>query len=186
MIIPLYPSYYCPTAPNNIIGLSPIKEYTKFRSVRLEVLDWIRFVDRNGKTVRLPTNKQKIQETLLDFFPVNIIRSSSNSSSTIQPSSIQPVIQSMMCKTQLDWTKIHRRLGHPSDSKLAAMCRSKKIPGLPSIFPSKYQRHKELCSICAKSKMKITLSGATIDTSSYHPGQMLHIDFTFYDKISII
>ena len=57
MIIPLLPSYYYPTAPNNIIGLSPIKEWTKFRSVRLEALDWIRFVDRNGKTVRLPTNK---------------------------------------------------------------------------------------------------------------------------------
>ena len=65
------------------------------------------------------------------------------------------------------------------------MCRSKKIPGLPSIFPSKFQRFKEICPICAKGKMKVTTSGGTIDTSTYLPGQVIHINFVFYDITSI-
>ena len=182
MIMPLYPVYYCPTAPNAIIGLSPIKEYLQYRVVRLEALSWIKFVDKDGKTWRSNTDKHKVRETLLDFFPIKIIRPRTNVQSS---PTCTPIIKAMMCKTQLDWIKIHRRLGHPSDSKLAAMCRSKKIPGLPTIFPTKYQRFKELCPICAKGKMKVTSSGGTIDTSKYLPGQMLHIDFTFYDIISI-
>ena len=56
----------------------------------------------------------------------------------------------------------------------------------PSIFlPFQISTSYKICSIYAKSKIKITTSGGTIDTSSYHPGQMLHIDFTFYDKVSI-
>ena len=91
----------------------------------------------------------------------------------------------MLCKTQLYWIKIHRRLGHPSDSKLAFMCCTKKMPGLPAIFPSKYQTFKETCPICAKSKMKVTSAGKVVDTNDYSPGQLIHMDFTFYEIVSI-
>ena len=176
MIIPLYPCYYCPTAPNNIMGLPAVKHYTKFRSICLEVLSWIRFVDKNGISSRSETCKQKHKEYLLDFFHINIILSSST---------IKPTIKAMIGATQLDWIKIHRRYGHPSDSKLAFMCRSKKDPGLPAIFPKKFQTFKELCPICARGKMRVTNKGEVIDTNNYLPGQMLHIDFTFYEIVSI-
>ena len=178
IILPLFPAYYCPTAPNNIIGLPAVKQYTKFRSVRLESLSWIRFVDKDGRTARYDTCPQKHQEQLLDFFHIQLITSN-------KPTTKTTTINAMLAKTQLDWIKIHRRLGHPSDSKLAIMCRTKKIPGLPFIFPSKFQRFKELCPICAKGKMKITISGGVIDTSKFLPGQLLHIDFSFYEITSI-
>ena len=179
IFIPLYPAYYCPTAPNNIIGLSAIKSYTKFRSVRLEVLSWIRFIDHDGNSWRANTCKRKHKEILLDFFTVNLIHPKQSSNF------IPPIIQAMLSKTQLDWVRIHRRMGHPSDSKLAFYCRSKKIPGLPALFPSKFQNFKELCPICAQGKMKLTIKGGTVDTSTLQPGQMFHIDFVFFDKISI-
>ena len=175
MIIPCWSAYYCPQAPHNIIGLSAIKSHLRFRSVRQEVLSWLRFVDHNGHSVRVDTDQNKHREVLLNFFSIEIINITDNAST---------YVNAMINKTPLDWSCIHCCLNHPSDSHLARMCRSAKFPGLPKVFPtSEYFQHK--CRICAKAKMRKTSAGPVVDTSTLEPGQMFHADFTFYNIKSI-
>ena len=54
-------------------------------------------------------NKQKIQDSLLDFFPIQIIHPKQNvQESKDNANETLPIVCTMMSKTQLDWIKIHR------------------------------------------------------------------------------
>lgn len=150
------------------------------------MLDWIRFVDKHDHKVMLKTDRIFHCDFLLDFFSCSIVHPVQSVTKHLSSHSIRhPSINNLMSKSQLDWTQIHLCLGHPSDSVLACMCRSQKMKELPKIFPRKLQRHHEIFPICAKGKLRTTNHGHSTDTSKLQPGQLLHIDFTFYNKPSI-
>ena len=56
MIIPLWPVYHMPENPQNTLSQNALKDYNKFRSVRTEALQWIKFTNHLGNTSRLHTN----------------------------------------------------------------------------------------------------------------------------------
>ena len=105
LIIPCWPAYYSPSAPNNIIGLPAIKSHLQFRSVRTECLDWIRFVDKSGNAIRINFSREKHRKYLLDFFEVAIIHPITNAQHHQQHT-----IKALLSKDSIDWVKIHRRL----------------------------------------------------------------------------
>ena len=55
-IIPLWPTYYMPSNPQNTLSPTAIKHYNKYRSVTIEALGWIKLTDRNGVSHKLWTN----------------------------------------------------------------------------------------------------------------------------------
>ena len=118
------------------------------------------------------------QQHLLDFITVKVLHHIHHIPSH------HPMINQMLSTPRTDWTIIHRRFGHIGDSTLARMCRANKIPGLPTTFPTKYHLHSK-CWICAQGHMRATPRGEVIDTSSYDPGELIHMDFAFMNEKSI-
>ena len=49
IIFLLYPAYHMPDNPQHTLGLPATKYYNDMRSVRIETLAWIRFVNQNGR-----------------------------------------------------------------------------------------------------------------------------------------
>ena len=80
LIIPLYPCYLMTNNPQNTVSTTAIKKYNEFRSVRQEALEWIRFTDSNGKSVRIRTCQDKVQDEVLDYITFDIMTTTTNGS----------------------------------------------------------------------------------------------------------
>ena len=78
---------------------------------------------------------------------------------------------------------IPRRILHPSDSVLKEMCRHQTIYGLPKNCPK--QIHKTPRTICYTAKLTTINKFTTVDTSNLQPGELVHVDFEFYNVTSI-
>ena len=59
----LWPTYYMPNNPQNTLSTTALKYYNHFRSVRMESLDWIKITSKEGKTIKVNTNKYKTTMT---------------------------------------------------------------------------------------------------------------------------
>ena len=66
--------------PQNTVSTTAIKKYNEFRSVRQEALEWIRFTDSNGKSVRIRTCQDKVQDEVLDYITFDIMTTTTNGS----------------------------------------------------------------------------------------------------------
>ena len=49
----LYPCYHMPNNPQNTLGLTPIKYYNCARVARVEALDWMHLVNKEGKSIKV-------------------------------------------------------------------------------------------------------------------------------------
>ena len=90
---------------------------------------------------------------------------------------MNPIINSSFNKHPMSWELIRRRLLHPSDSFMKAMCCHQTLDGLPKHFPKKI--HKAPFKICYTTKMTTINKGTTVDTSNLQPGEMFHMEFAF-------
>ena len=83
----------------------------------------------------------------------------------------------------MSWELIHHRLLHPSKIIMKAMCRHQNLDGLPKHFPKKI--HKAPFKICYKSRMTTINKGTTVETSNLQPGELVYMEFVFYNVTSI-
>jgi hypothetical protein len=58
------------------------------------------------------------------------------------------------------------------------MCRKQTLIGLPRVPPPRYEY---ACPIFALGKMTQVRKGKTMDTTDLRPGEVLHLDFAFWD-----
>ena len=94
-----------------------------------------------------------------------------------------PIINSSFNKHPISWELIRRRLLHPSDIVMKLMYRHQTLDGLPKQRPNKI--NKALCTICYILKMTTLPKGKTVGTSKLHLGELIHMDFSFYNVTSI-
>ena len=179
MIIPLWPTYFMPSNPQNTLSQNTLKSYNNFLRVRTEALGWIHFSNASGQsaplhTLTIPNNTQK-----LDYIQVEI------SCSTYPNMSISPIINSSFSQQPLYWTLIHRLCKHISDYRLSIMCKHKTMTHLPSSFSSSKHIHRCQWWIYWQSKAKNIPRGSTSDTSHLRPGNLLQMDFMFINNKSI-
>ena len=78
---------------------------------------------------------------------------------------------------------IRLHLLHPSNSVMKSMCRHQTLYGLPKHCPKKI--HKAPCAICYTEKMTTINKGTTVNTSNLRPGELIHMEFSFYSAIYI-
>ena len=90
-----------------------------------------------------------------------------------------PIVNSYFNKHPMLWETIYRRLLHPSDSVMKAMCRHQTIDGLIKHCPNKL--NKSPCKICYTAKMTTFHKGTTVDTSNLQPGENIHMKFALYN-----
>lgn len=125
-----------------------------------------------GKHLTFPSIPTHSKYNVLDYHIFNIVI-------PITSSSIPKTIQAN--KTYISpWTHplVHQRLAHCNHRKLDEMCRNSTLLGLPrKPFPP-CTKH---CPVCLMSKFSHPPKGPTASTSHLLPGQLLHIDFGFWD-----
>ena len=96
---------------------------------------------------------------------------------------MNPIINSYFNKHPMSWELIHCRLLHPSDSVMKAMCHHQTLYGFPNNCPKKM--HKAPCTIYYTSKITTINKGKTVNTSNLQPGELIHMEFAFYNFTSI-
>ena len=183
-IIPLWPCYYMPKNPQNTLSQQALKRYNHFKAVNTEALEWLSFTDKHNNHVKIRTLPEYHSSTLLDYVKVNILKPISlqlQKSSILLPTVNKGIFSKLA--HNLSYEALHRRLSHICEKKITTMCKQQTLIGLPKVKP---KRHHEAChcTICILTKGKNRNKGKTIDTSDLEPGNMLHIDITFFDITS--
>ena len=161
-----------PNNPQNTISQPALKFYNKFRSVRTEALEWIKFTDQHGKSTRIFTLKQFQHKQKLEYIDIDIYK---------QENTQLPIINSSYIKENLDYKLIHQRLAHCGEDKIYKMCKNKLIQDLPTKLSRKFKDSSCKCPICWKAKLTNNINHNNLNLSNYNNGQILHIDFMFMD-----
>ena len=66
---------------------------------------------------------------------------------------------------------------------MKAMCLHQTLTGLPKHFPKKL--NKAPCTIFYTAKMQTFPKATTVDTNNLQPGELIHVEFSFYDVTSV-
>ena len=146
IIVPLYPSYLMPKNPQNTISPTAIKKYNEYRSVRQEALEWFKITNSEGRSVRVPTIRKKVNEEALDYIKIDVMAPTTKDATSEYISAapdiketkynsqiiIPPTINHAFSKNEeLDGTIVHRRLGHAMEDKISEMAKLKIMKDLP-------------------------------------------------------
>ncbi len=93
-----------------------------------------------------------------------------------------PIVKLTITNSPLPRSLIHQRLAHCNHRKIDIMCRQGTLTGLPKrALPLPHTE----CPICLMSKFVHPPKGKTISTEHLHPGELIHIHFSFWDTTSI-
>jgi hypothetical protein len=157
--------------------LSPtaLKHYLKYPKVVTHHLDSLQITTSTGVLLKFPSISKHSISNVLDYHLFNIVKPISY---PLLPTLPQANISRI---TPLTRSLIHQRLAHCNHRKIDQMCRSSTLLGLPRkpLPPYKHQ-----CHICLMSKFSHPPKGPTTNTDKLSPGQLLHIDFGFWDIVS--
>ena len=109
-----------------------------------------------GIKFKVETSAKEKYQQLLDFITIDILKIEQhhNYSEDIMELSKNPIINRSFNKHPMSWELIHRRLLHPCESVMKAMCRNQTIDGLPKIFPRKYTKHHAQSSTQQKRQLQ--------------------------------
>jgi len=121
-----------------------------------------------------PSIPTKINNNILDYHKFDVVKPISTMNINIH----QPIVKSIKTTQPITRTLLHQRLAHCNSRKLDTMCRLNTLHGLP---PNLSRNDNRECPICLMSKFSHPPKGKTINTEALHPGELLHIDFGFWD-----
>ena len=93
------------------------------------------------------------------------------------------IINSYFKKHPISWELIRCPLLHPYKNVMKVIFRHQTLDGLPKHFPKKIS--KAPCTICYKAKITTINKITTVDTIKLQPGELVHMDFSFYNITSI-
>ena len=94
-----------------------------------------------------------------------------------------PIINSSLKKYPMSWELVRRPLLHPYDSVMKAMCHHQTLDGL-----TKHRLkiiNKAPCTIYYTETITTINKGTTVDTTNLKPGEIILMDFVFYNVTSI-
>ena len=176
-----------PTNPQNTIIPPAIQYYNSFRKVHTHHLRSLELIDPVGNKFTLPSNQEQIRKFLLDYIYVDILISQTSRQKPTPTDISHPISinkTSFTTITPIDRTLIHRRLMHTGHTTIDLMCKDSTMLDLPQKLPI---HHPDTCPciICWTAKSNTPPKNKQSDLTYAHPGGLLHLDFTFYNVISI-
>jgi hypothetical protein len=177
IIIPLWPTYYMPSNPQCTFSPSALAHYLHYK-ITTTHLQNISITTSDGSTLKFPSIPCHSSSQLLDYHEFLVVRPKHCSPIT-HPN---PTVNSATSETPMTRLLAHQRLCHNSDEVLDTMCWLQSLLGLPKHpFPPRTCP----CVICISAKFT---HPPKVKESSYKltsRGQLLHIDFSFWNIISI-
>ena len=165
-----------------------LKMYSQCRSVRSESLAWLRITNRNGESCKQFTISSLHSEECLDYLDIDFytITTHASHSPLSQATPVTPphtpplpILRNSFVPQPLDILLIHRRLGHPSISKMEFMCKHKLMDGLPARLSTEDKNKIRQCWICCRAKLHAYPRGPT-QTSTIIPFGLFEFDCTLY------
>ena len=97
---------------------------------------------------------------------------------------MDPIINSSFNKYPMSWKLIHFHLLHPSYSVMKAMCCHQTLIGLPQQPPKKITEAP--FTVCYTKNMKTLPKGTAVNITTIQPGELMHMNFDFYNFTSIL
>ena len=89
------------------------------------------------------------------------------------------IFNSSFNKHTMSWELNYLYLIHPYASVIKAMCHHQTLTSLPKHWPKKI--NEAPYTVCYTAKITTLPKGTTVDTNSLWPGELIHVEFTFYD-----
>jgi len=153
-----------------------LKYYNKYPKVTTHHLQSLGITTAENIYIKFDSITKLVQGKLLDYHKFIVVRPSQTSTVLTKPiahfaKNQQPLTRSI----------VHQRLAHCNPRKLDTMCKQNTLQGLPT---TPFPQPKHECPICLMSKFSHPPKGKTIDTNHIEPGELLHIDFSFWDTQS--
>jgi hypothetical protein len=175
-IIPLWPTYYMPNNKSSTFSPTALKYFLKYPEVSNKHLHSLHITTTCGRHLIFPSITKHINNQVLDYHTFNVVRPLY--SSPLHPTFLQA---NKANHPPLRRALVHQRLAHCNPRKLDDMCRKSTLLGLPKQpFPSSPKQ----CPVCIMSKFSHPPKGHTTNTDNLLPGQLLHLDFGFWDTPS--
>ena len=112
----LYPCYHMPNNPQNTLGLTPIKYYNCARVARVEALDWMHLVNKEGKSIKVRTIPHFHNKELQDYVSINIHVPSYQKSDPNNPTNITKLETPLPALTSNDISHPQKNYDHQSIS----------------------------------------------------------------------
>ncbi len=178
VVIPLWPTYYMPTNPQCTFSPTALTHYLKYKTTTTH-LEHLSITTSNGTNIKFPSVPRHSDQQLLDYHEFIVVRPNPSTPITI---SSQPIANSATSELPLTRLLVHQRLGHGCDTVLDTMCRNQTLLGLPKRpFPSRSCP----CPICITTKFTNTPKVKQTLCPSTVKGELLHIDFSFWNVTSV-
>ncbi len=174
-IILLWPTYFMPHNTHPTLSPTALKHYLKYPKVITDHLHSLQITTTCGRILTFPSIPQHTKNNVLDYHLFNVVK-------PLTQSTIHPILQANKSYiSPLTRPLVHQRLAHCNQRKLDDMCRRSTLLGLPrKPFPPCTHQ----CPICLMSKFSHPPKGQTTSTNHLTPGQLLHLDFGFWDLTS--
>jgi len=177
-IIPLWPTYYMPNNTTCTFSPTALKFYNKYPSITTKHLHSLHIITHNNIKLTFPSIPTKIKSNLLDYHQFHVVKPSNPKTLKLY----NPIVKSTNTTKPLTRSLVHQRLAHCNHRKFDLMCRQETLSGLPK---QPFPPHHAECPICLMSKFAHPPKGKTLSTDHLTPGELLHIDYSFWDLPSI-
>jgi len=182
-LILLYPTFYAPNDPYCTVSNGALKKFAGFRSVLIDTHDHLDLTLQDGRQIAIPF----ITKDSIDFIQLHITVPTKKTRQKLshRTMSLQPVsiTNKKLPGTTLFSMWLHQVYGHRSLAVLQTMIDKKIItgPGLPCKLAPLPGR----CPICDASRLTKIPRGSLSDTTELPVGTKFHIDFCFFNVVSI-
>jgi hypothetical protein len=178
IIIPLWPCYYMPDNPTCTFSPTALKHYLQYPTVVTNHLESLLIVTSNGTRLTFPSIVTHVRGQLLDYHSFNVVRPKILHNRMLPPATANYSRGTSLLTREL----VHQCLAHSCDDTLDKMCLEQTMIGLP---PRPFPKRPCQCPICALATLTCPPRGKFFDTSLLCRGQLLHLDFSFWDKVSL-
>jgi hypothetical protein len=134
--------------------------------------------------IKFPSLSAEIECTGLDYFRADVVHPPAllSSSTTVSHpgNTLVPVIAYSKALVMTLYL-LHQRFGSFSYDVLDTTYRQQTLLGLPRIPPPRYEYD---CPVCSLGNLPQFHKGKTLSMATLKPGELLHMDFEFWDIVS--
>jgi hypothetical protein len=152
-----------------------LKHHLKYPKVIVNHLYSLQITTICGRLLTFPSITTQSKNNVLDYHLFNIVKP------LTYPSILKIIQANKSYISPLTCPLVHQRLAHCNHQKIDEMCHTSTLLGLPQ---KPFTPFTQQCPIFLMSKFSHPPKVPTTSTDNLSPGQLLQIDFGFWDLLS--
>jgi hypothetical protein len=180
-LLAMWPSYYYPSAPQHNPPLNAINHYLQISLMYMEHALHLCVTVTPAIKLKFSLLPTELAAAGLDYFRAEVVLPpplSSHRPTEASHLQILPRHVEYSKAPVMTHALMHHIFGHCSEDILDTMCREQTPTGLPRVPPPQYEYD---CPVCSLGKLPQFRKRKTASTDNLKPGELMHMDFTFWD-----